>query len=115
MSNGFVPYLFLALAIVSEVIGSTFLQKSEQFTKLGPSAAVLIFFASAFYFLSLALKTLPLGIAYGIWAGLGMVLTAIAGYVVFKQRLDLPAMIGIGFIIVGVIVIQVFSKTASHS
>lgn len=107
-------YVFLGLAIVFEVCGSTFLQKSEQFTKLVPSLIMVTCFACTFYFLSLALKTIPLGVAYGIWGSLGIVLTAIVGYIVFKQKLDLPAMLGIAMMVSGVIVIQVFSKTVSH-
>lgn len=114
MSPNLAAYGFLGLAIVTEVIGSAFLQKSEQFTKLGPTAITAAAYLSTFYFLSHALKSIPLGVAYGIWGSLGIVLTAIMGYVVFKQKLDLPAMIGIGLMISGVVVVQVFSKTVSH-
>jgi small multidrug resistance pump len=101
-------------AIVLEVIGTTFLQKSEQFTRLWPSIIVLISYFSAFYFLSISLRTIPVGIAYGIWSGVGIVLISCIGYFIFKQKLDLAAMIGLGLIIAGVIVVNIFSKTIMH-
>lgn len=107
-------YVLLGFAIVSEVIGSSFLVKSEGFTKLFPSVMVFIFFSTAFYLLSQVIKTIPLGIAYAIWAGVGIVLTAVVGYFVFKQTLDNPALIGIGFIVSGVIIINLFSQSAGH-
>ncbi len=97
-----------------QVTGSTFLVKSEGFTRLWPSLAVVILFCIAFYLLSQVIKVIPLGIAYAIWAGVGIVLTAIVGYVIFKQALDLPAFIGIALIISGVVVINLFSQTAGH-
>ena len=108
-------YLLLALAIVAEVTGSTFLVKSEGFSKLWPSLAVVVLFCIAFHLLSQVIKVIPLGIAYAIWAGVGIVLTAIVGYVLFKQTLDVPALIGIALIISGVLVINLFSQTAGHS
>ncbi|AXQ22551.1 QacE family quaternary ammonium compound efflux SMR transporter [Acinetobacter wuhouensis] len=107
-------YLLLAFAIVSEVIGSTFIVKSEGFTKLVPSLTVLVLYSIAFYLLSQVVKVIPLGITYAIWAGVGIVLTAFLGFIVFKQSLDLAAMIGIALIISGVIVINLFSTTAGH-
>lgn len=107
-------YLLLAFAIVSEVIGSTFIVKSEGFTKLVPSLTVLVLYSIAFYLLSQVVKVIPLGITYAIWAGVGIVLTAFLGFMVFKQSLDLAAMIGIALIISGVIVINLFSTTAGH-
>jgi small multidrug resistance pump len=107
-------YVWLAAAICSEVAGSAFLVRSEQFSRLVPSAFVVGFYAFAFYGLSQALKSMPLGFAYAIWAGLGIVLTATVGLVAFKQKLDLPAIVGIVLIIAGVVVMNVFSKTASH-
>ena len=103
-------YALLAMAIISEVIGSTFLVKSEGFTKLLPSLAVVVLFSLAFYLLSQVIKVIPLGIAYAIWAGVGIVLTALIGYFIFKQSLDLAAMIGIALIVSGVIVINLFSN-----
>lgn len=107
-------YLFLGLAIVFEVTGTAFLNASNQFTKLIPSVLVLLCFCSCFYFLSLSLKELSLGTAYAIWAGLGIILTSTVSYFVFKQKLDLPAIIGIALIVVGVVVINFFSKTTGH-
>lgn len=107
-------YILLGLAIISEVTGSTFLVKSEGFTKIGPSIAVVILFSFAFYLLSQVIKVIPLGIAYAIWAGVGIILTAIIGYFIFKQSLDIPALIGIGLIISGVVVINLFSSSAGH-
>lgn len=114
MSQNYLSYLYLALAIVAEVCGTTFMQKSEQFSKLGPSLVTAVCYLCTFYLLSQSLKTIPLGVAYGIWGSLGIVLTAIIGFVVFKQKLDVPAMIGIGMMVGGVVVVQVFSKTVSH-
>lgn len=114
MGQNYVSYVFLVLAIIAEVCGTTFLQKSEQFTRPVPSILTAFSYLVTFYFLSQSLKTIPLGIAYGIWGSFGIVLTAIIGFLVFKQKMDLPAMIGIGMMVGGVIVIQVFSKTVSH-
>jgi len=107
-------YLFLGLAIALEVIGSSFLAKSNGFTKLVPSIITVIALSACFYFFSLALKLLPLGIAYAIWAGLGIVLTAIISVIIFKQKLDMPAIVGMLLIITGVVVINLFSKSAGH-
>lgn len=114
MSPLLVSYGALALAIVCEVIGTAFLQKSVQFTKLVPTLLMAAFYAGSFFFLSQALKSVPLGIAYAIWGGLGIVLTALVSVFVFRQRLDMAAMIGIGMIVAGVFVINVFSNSASH-
>jgi len=105
-------YLFLGLAIVFEVIGSSFMKASDGFTKWIPSTIVVIAYLVCFYFLSLALKTIPLGIAYAIWGGLGIVLTAAVSVFIFKQKLDLAAIIGIVLIVSGVVVMNFFSKTA---
>ena len=107
-------YLYLALAIVSEVIATSALKSSEEFTRLWPSVIVVVGYGIAFYFLSLVLKTIPIGIAYAIWAGMGIALILIIGAVFFKQVPDFPAIIGIVLIIAGVVVINVFSKTANH-
>lgn len=114
MNSLLLAYSLLGLAIISEVIGSTFLVKSESFTKLFPSLMVIILFGFAFYLLSHVIKTIPLGIAYAIWGGVGIVLTAVIGYVIFKQSLDAPALIGIGLIVSGVIVINLFSQSTGH-
>ena len=114
MNNLIFAYGLLFLAIASEVIGTSFLMKSEAFTKLVPSIMVLVFFSSAFFLLSQVIKTIPLGIAYAIWGGVGIILTATIGYVVFKQTLDAPALIGIGLIVSGVAVINLFSQSTGH-
>ena len=114
MDPVFIAYALLALAIISEVTGSTFLVKSEGFTKLGPSLLVFIFYVVSFYLLSQVIKTIPLGIAYAIWGGVGIVLTALIGFFIFRQSLDGPAVIGIAMIVGGVIVMNVFSKSVGH-
>ena len=114
MSPILVGYSFLVLAIVFEVLGTTFLVKSEQFTRLVPTLLMAILYIGSFYFLSQTIKTIPLGIAYAIWGGVGIILTAIIGFVLFKQSIDMPAIIGIMLIIIGVIVINVFSQTVGH-
>ncbi len=107
-------YLYLALAIIAEVIGTSALKASQELTRLGPTIVVFIGYGASFYFLAQVLKTIPLGIAYAIWAGAGIALITIVGAVWFKQIPDLPAAIGIGLIACGVIVINVFSKTVSQ-
>lgn len=114
MQSNLLSYGALAIAIVAEVIGTSFLARSEQFTKLAPTLAMAIFYAASFYFLAQALKTLPIGIAYAIWGGVGIVLTAIVGVFLFGQTLDRPAILGIAMIVGGVVVVNVFSKTMSH-
>jgi small multidrug resistance pump len=101
-------------AIVLEVIGTTALQMSQQFTRVGPTVLLVVCYAVAFYCLSLTLKVIPVGIAYAIWGALGMVLISVVGLVYFKQRLDMPAIIGLGLIIAGVLVVNLFSKSLSH-
>ncbi|WP_166836562.1 DMT family transporter [Rheinheimera pleomorphica] len=107
-------FLYLALAICSEVIGTTALKMSDEFTKLTPSIFVVLGYASAFYFLSLALSSIQVGVAYAIWAGLGIVLITLIGAVAFKEVPDLPAVLGLSMIILGVFVINIFSKTVTH-
>lgn len=107
-------YLYLALAIIFEIIGSSFMKASDGFTKLLPAVIVAIAYLICFYFLSQALKFIPLGVAYAIWGGLGIVLTAIISVIVFKQSLDTPAIIGIILIVAGVVVMNFFSKSVSH-
>lgn len=110
----FAAYGALGVAIVLEVIGTTMLQKSEQFTRLAPTLAMAFCYLGAFYFLSIVLKTMPVGLAYAIWSGLGIVLISIIGYVLFGQKLDLAALIGLGFIIAGVVIVNLFSKSVGH-
>ncbi|MBV7297086.1 DMT family transporter [Enterovibrio paralichthyis] len=107
-------YVYLTIAIIAEVIATGALKSSDGFTNLVPSIVVVIGYAVAFYFLSLVLKSIPIGVAYAIWAGLGMVLISIVGLVVFKQKLDIAAVVGVLLIISGVVVIQVFSTTSGH-
>ncbi|HCA06253.1 SMR family transporter [Chryseobacterium sp.] len=107
-------YLFLGLAICFEVVGSSFLAKSNGFSKLVPSIITVIAFSACFFLFSQALKSIPLGIAYAIWAGLGIVLTAAVSVVIFKQKLDTPALLGMLLIVAGVVVINVFSKSSGH-
>jgi len=107
-------YLLLLLAIIAEVIATSGLKASENFTRIAPSLLVVAGYGTAFFCLSLTLKTLPLGVAYAIWSGVGTVLVAIVGWLLYKQQLDLPAMIGIGLIVAGTIVLNLFSKVSAH-
>jgi small multidrug resistance pump len=107
-------WLFLIVAIMSEVAGTAALKSAEGFTKVWPSTIVVLGYASAFYFLSLTLKSIPVGIAYAIWSGVGTVLIALVAWLFMGQKLDVPAVIGILLIVLGVLVINVFSKSASH-
>jgi len=104
-------WLYLAIAIVSEVVATSALKAADGFTRLGPSVLVVVGYASAFYFLSLTLRSIPLGIVYAIWAGVGIALIALVGWIVYHQVLDLWALLGIGLIVAGVVVLNVFSKT----
>lgn len=103
-------WLFLTAAIIAEVIATSCLKASAGFTKLWPSMAVIVGYGLAFYFLSLTLKTIPIGIAYAIWAGVGIVLISVAGWLVFAQKLNIPTMLGMGLIVAGVVIINLFSK-----
>ena len=107
-------WLFLAIAIVSETIATSALKSSVGFTRLMPSLLVVAGYGIAFYFLSLTLRTIPIGIAYAVWSGVGIVLIALVGWLVFGQKLDTPALLGMGLIVAGVVVMNVFSKTAQH-
>lgn len=115
MHPAIIAYIFLAIAITFEVIGTGVLVKTEQFTRLIPTLLVIIFYSASFYFLSLSLKVIPVGIAYAIWSGVGIVCIALIGFLFYKQRLDLPAVAGIFLIIVGVLVINLFSKSLTNS
>ncbi|TPG39285.1 DMT family transporter [Flavobacterium pectinovorum] len=107
-------FFFLGIAIIFEIIATSALKKSEQFTQLIPSIVTIVGYFAAFYFLSFAIRTIPIGIAYAIWSGVGIVLITIIGAVFFKQIPDLPAIIGLALIMIGVVVINVFSKTTAH-
>ena len=102
-------WLYLGAAIVAEVIATSALKASEGFTRLIPSLVVLIGYATAFYFLSLTLRTMPLGIVYAVWSAVGIALVSVIGWFLYRQSLDAPAMIGIGLIVAGVVVINGFS------
>ena len=108
-----VGYLYLGTAVAAEVIATSALKASDGFTRLLPSLVVVVGYGIAFYFLSLVLKTVPVGVAYAIWSGAGIVLIGLIGWLALKQPLDLPAMLGMGLIIAGVAVIQLFSRTAA--
>ena len=107
-------YVFLALAIISEVIGTTALTASNQFTRFWPSVVTVVGYGLGFYFFSHALRSIPVGVAYAIWGGVGIVLVTLIGVLYLRQRLDGPALLGIGLIVAGVLVMQLFSKTISH-
>jgi len=107
-------YIVLLIAVLSETIGTAALQASQQFTKFWPAVIVVIAYALSFYCLALALRTIPLGIAYAFWSGLGIAFIAAIGYLVYGQKLDLPAILGLGMILGGIVVIHLFSNTATH-
>ncbi len=107
-------YIFLLIAIAFEILATTSLKASDQFSKLIPSVIVVLGYGASFYFLSMVLKKMDVGIAYAIWSGLGIVCVTLIAAILFKQKPDLPALIGMAFIIIGVIVINVFSKNAAH-
>ena len=107
-------YIYLVIAIVAEVIGTSFMKQADGFTKLVPSLICVAAYIVAFYFLSLTLKTIPTGIAYAIWSGVGIVLIAAVAWVFQGQKLDAPAILGMGLIISGVVVMNLFSKAAAH-
>ncbi len=107
-------YLFLAIAIVAEVAATSSMKLSEGFTRPGWSIATAVGYGVAFYCLSLTLKTVPTGVAYAIWAGAGISIVAIVGWVLFGQKLDAPAIIGMALIVTGVVVMQAFSKSTGH-
>jgi small multidrug resistance pump len=107
-------WVFLSIAILAEVIATSALKSSEGFSKIIPSGVVIVCYGISFYFLSLTLKTIPVGIAYAIWSGVGITLISIIGYFIYRQSLDLSAILGILLIIAGVIVINLFSKSVSH-
>lgn len=109
-----VHYIYLIIAVICETFGTACLKASNEFTKLWPSLGVIIGFAGAFYFLSLTLRTMPIGIVYAIWSGLGIILITLIGLFLFKQSLDAAAYIGMGFILIGVIIINVFSNSSTH-
>ncbi|QND58312.1 SMR family transporter [Mesorhizobium huakuii] len=107
-------YAILALAIVAEVIATSAMKASEGFTRLGPSIVVLLGYAAAFFFLAQVLDRIPIGIAYAVWAGGGIVLVALVGWIVYGQRPDAAGLIGMGLILAGVLVLNLLSRTSAH-
>ncbi|EIJ33686.1 DMT family transporter [Thiothrix nivea] len=107
-------YLYLALAIIAEVIATSSLRATEEFTKPLPTFVMVVGYGLAFYFMTMALRTIPLGITYAVWSGLGIVLISIIGIIFYNERLDLAATIGMGLIVLGVLVIHLFSKVVRH-
>ena len=107
-------YVYLAIAILAEVIATSSLKATAEFTRPWPSLLVIAGYGTAFYCLTLSLRVIPVGIAYAIWSGLGIVLVAIAGYVLYQQKLDAPAILGMAMILGGVLVINLLSKSAAH-
>jgi small multidrug resistance pump len=107
-------WLYLLAAIVSEVVATSALKSSEGFSRLTPSVIVVLGYGLSFFFLSLTLRTMSVGISYAVWSGVGVVLISLVGWLVFRQKLDLPAVAGMALIAAGVFVISVFSKSVSH-
>jgi small multidrug resistance pump len=107
-------WFYLSVAIIAEVMATTALKASDGFSKLGPSAVVVIGYGLSFYMLSLTLRTIPVGIVYAVWSGVGIILITLIAWFLFGQKLDVPAMIGIGLIISGVIVLNAFSMAGKH-
>ncbi len=107
-------WFYLGIAILAEVIGTTALKASDGFTRLMPSLLVAIAYGASFYFLSLTLKAIPVGIAYAVWSGVGLVLIVLAGWWLYGQVIDAAGMVGIGLIAAGVIVLNTLSKTSAH-
>ncbi|WP_020396363.1 SMR family transporter [Thiolinea disciformis] len=107
-------YVYLGLAIIAEVIAANALKASGGLTKLWPSVIMCVSYALTFYFMTMALRTIPLGVTYAIWSGVGIVLITLTSVFFFNEKVDMPAIIGMGLIIAGVIVINVFSKIVPH-
>lgn len=107
-------YLYLMLAIVAEVLATSSLKASEEFTRLWPSVVAIVGYSISFYFLALVLKTIPVGIAYAIWSGVGISLVSLVGHFYFKQSMDGPAILGMVLIVSGVMVINLFSRSVDR-
>ena len=107
-------WLFLGIAIVAEVIGTTALKATDGFSRFVPSLIVAIAYGASFFFLSLTLKTIPVGIAYAVWSGVGIVLIVLAGWWLYGQAIDAAGMVGIAFIGAGVVILNTLSKTSVH-
>lgn len=109
-----IHYIYLLIAVITETIGTAAMQASDQFTRLWPSVILVIAYGISFYFMALTLKYMPVSIVYAIWSGLGIVFIAFIGWLAFKQSLDFAAILGMGLIIAGVVVINLFSNSATH-
>lgn len=107
-------YVYLLIAIIGEVIGTSFMKQSDGFTRLAPSLATIAGYVVAFYFLSLTLRSIPTGVAYAIWSGVGIVLIAAVAWLFQGQKLDTAAIIGMAFIMAGVVIMNVFSSSVPH-
>ena len=107
-------WIYLGIAIVSEVAASSALRASDGFTRVWPTLALIVGYGISFYFLSLTLRTIPMGIAYAVWSGVGILLISVVGWFLFGQKLDLPAIIGLTFIVTGVVILNMFSKSIVH-
>jgi len=107
-------YVYLGLAIACEVVATSALKNAEGFSRLVPSLIVALGYGAAFFFLSLALRAIPIGIAYAVWSGVGIILISVVAYFLYGQKLDLPALLGMGLIVAGVLVIQLFSRSQAH-
>jgi small multidrug resistance pump len=107
-------WVYLLLAIAAEVVATSALKATESFTRIGPSVIVVLGYGAAFYLLSLTFRTLPVGVVYAIWSGVGIVLISLVGWIAFRQNLDAPAVIGIALIVAGVAVINLLSKSLPH-
>nr|WP_222613200.1 multidrug efflux SMR transporter [Undibacterium jejuense] len=107
-------WLYLGLAIICEVVATSALKASAGFTRPLPTVLLAFGYGAAFYFLSLTLRSIPVGVAYAVWSGVGVVLISLVAWILYGQELDVPAMLGIGLIVAGVIVLNMFSKTVSH-
>ena len=104
-------YLYLCIAIVAEVIATSALKASDGFTQWLPASITVVGYLVAIYFLALTMKTVPVGITYALWSGAGVILISFIGWVYYKQNLDAPALLGLAFMVIGIIIINVFSKS----
>ena len=107
-------WVHLMIAIVAEVVGTSALKESDGFSRPVPLLITAAAYAVAFFFLALTLRTIPMGVAYAVWSGIGIVLISLVGWLVFRQNLDAPALVGLGLIVAGVVVINGFSNTVGH-
>ncbi|MFM9836482.1 MAG: DMT family transporter [Methylophilaceae bacterium] len=107
-------WLALAIAIVAEVIATSTMKATNEFTRFWPSLVVVLGYGTGFYFMTISMRVLPIGIMYAIWSGVGILVVSLMGWVIYRQALDIPAIIGMGLIVAGVVVINVFSKSIGH-